>query len=94
MVLTVKLSGVIIMSVATDTLLLLCVFLGLLFAFDDSLVFTAANVGVMTALKVFLELKNVIFNNAMLLCIFDSMSLCLGKKTCLQSSVLLGISKQ
>lgn len=69
-------------------------FFGCLFAVNDSLVLTIADVIAMTALKEFFKIKNIIFNNAVYLHIFDSMSFGWTKKTCLHSAELLGNSKQ
>jgi hypothetical protein len=78
-VLMIKLPGVIVLIDVTGTFLGVCIFLGLLLPLMTPIVFAAANVGIMPALKEFLDLKNVIFGNAMLLCIFDSISLSLDK---------------
>ena len=80
MVLIVKLPRVIVLIVAAGTLLGLHVFLGLLFGFDVSLVFTTADVSIMTSIKEFFKIENVIFDNTVLLHIFDLMSLYLSKE--------------
>ena len=79
-VLVVKFHCTITLVVVTDSLLGLCFFFDLLFAFDDSFVFTTVIIGIVTALKEFLKPNDVVFNNLVLLRIFDLMSLWLGKE--------------
>ena len=61
--------------VATGSLLVLCTFLGLLLAFNNSFVCITANIRVVTALKELLEFESLSFNNVVFFSIFGLMSL-------------------
>jgi hypothetical protein len=78
---------------ATGSLLGVHNCIGLLFAFDSSLVFTTVTVGIMTALEEYLKLEDAIFNDMILLCTFDLVSLQLDTENLFYGSASLGISR-
>ncbi len=63
MVPMVTLPEVIVLIITMGTLICLCLFIGLLYDIDDSLVFIAVNISMITALKDFSKLENGIFDN-------------------------------
>ena len=77
----------------TGSLLGLHICLGLLFVFESSLVFTTVTVDITIALTEYLQLEDIIINDVMLLCIFDSVSLQLDKEHLFYISASLGISR-